>query len=105
MVIVSLRELELSSFTTHEEGPRSVRFTVGSEQIQRKGIDNRFFCINEIINMTSTFHYFITDSSSMRVPAHIDKEKGTSRTDGPSRRDQTKQSIMEKQVSLFKTYY
>lgn len=40
MVIASLRELELSSFSTHEEGPRSVRFTVGSEQIQRKGIHN-----------------------------------------------------------------
>lgn len=38
MVIVSLRELEVSSFSTHEEGSRSVRFTVGSEQIQRKGI-------------------------------------------------------------------
>lgn len=36
MVIVSLREMELSSFT-YEEGPRSVRFTVGSEQILRKG--------------------------------------------------------------------
>lgn len=36
MVIVSLRELELSLFT-YEEGPRSVRFTVGSEQILRKG--------------------------------------------------------------------
>lgn len=37
MVIVSLRELEVSSFSTQEEGSRSVRFTVGSEQIQRKG--------------------------------------------------------------------
>lgn len=36
MVIVSLREMELSSFT-YEESPRSVRFTVGSEQILRKG--------------------------------------------------------------------
>lgn len=35
MVIVSLREAELSSFMTHEEGPRSVRFTVGSDQIAR----------------------------------------------------------------------
>lgn len=37
IVIVSLREMELSSFT-YEEGPRSVRFTVGSEQISRKGV-------------------------------------------------------------------
>lgn len=37
MVIVSLRELEISSFSTHEEGSRSVRFTVGTEQIPRKG--------------------------------------------------------------------
>jgi len=36
MVIASLREMELSSFT-YEEGPRSVRFTVGSEQLSRKG--------------------------------------------------------------------
>ncbi|XP_078035636.1 ankyrin repeat-rich membrane spanning isoform X2 [Augochlora pura] len=77
MVIVSLREVELSSFSTYEEGPRSVRFTVGSEQIQRK--DH---------NLQST---------SIRVPTHNEKEKGNSRTDGPPRRDQTKQSIMEKQ--------
>lgn len=38
MVLVSLREIELSSFSTHEEASRSVRFTVGAEQIQRKGI-------------------------------------------------------------------
>lgn len=37
MVIISLREIEVSSFT-YEEGPRSVRFTVGSEQVSRKGI-------------------------------------------------------------------
>lgn len=37
MVIVSLREQERTSFTTCEEGPRSVRFTVQSE-INRKGI-------------------------------------------------------------------
>lgn len=42
MVIVSLREMELSTFT-YEEGPRSVRFTVGSEQILRKGMFNIFF--------------------------------------------------------------
>ncbi|XP_076230105.1 ankyrin repeat-rich membrane spanning isoform X1 [Nomia melanderi] len=80
MVIASLRELELSFFSTHEEGPRSVRFTVGSEQIQRKD------------------HSLQT--TSIRVPTHIEKDKGTSRTDGPPRRDQTKQSIMEKQVTL-----
>lgn len=36
VVVVSLREVEMTSFTSHEEGPRSVRFTVGSEQIIRK---------------------------------------------------------------------
>ncbi|XP_053986547.1 kinase D-interacting substrate of 220 kDa B isoform X1 [Hylaeus volcanicus] len=80
MVIASLRELELSSFTTHEEGPRSVRFTVGSEQIQRKDLP--------------------LQSNSVRVPVLAEKEKGISRTDGPPRREQTKQSIMEKQVTL-----
>ncbi|KAK1129938.1 hypothetical protein K0M31_019633 [Melipona bicolor] len=80
MVIASLRELELSSFSTHEEGPRSVRFTVGSEQIQRKD--------------------HALQSTSIRVPTLVEKDKGTSRTDGSSRRDQTKQSIMEKQVTL-----
>lgn len=38
MVIVSLREMELLSYTTYEEGSRSVRFTVGPEQILRKGM-------------------------------------------------------------------
>ncbi|XP_033219182.1 kinase D-interacting substrate of 220 kDa isoform X2 [Belonocnema kinseyi] len=79
MVVVSLREQELSSFTTHEEGPRSVRFSVGSEQINRKD------------------H---TAVNPPRVTPIIEKEKITSRTDGPSRRDQGKQSIMEKQVTL-----
>lgn len=37
------------------------------------------------------------------MPTHVEKDKGTSRTDGPPRRDQTKQSIMEKQVSFPKT--
>ena len=32
----------------------------------------------------------------------IEKEKISSRPDGPSRRDQGKQSIMEKQVSNFR---
>ncbi|XP_012282604.1 kinase D-interacting substrate of 220 kDa isoform X3 [Orussus abietinus] len=80
MVIVSLREMELTSFNTHEEGPRSVRFTVGSEQIIRK-------------EHAST-------NNANRTSTHVEKEKSTSRTDGPSRRDQTKQSIMEKQVTL-----
>ncbi|XP_033320746.1 kinase D-interacting substrate of 220 kDa B isoform X1 [Bombus bifarius] len=81
MVIVSLRELEVSSFSTQEEGSRSVRFTVGSEQIQRKGGDHAL------------------QNTSIRVPTHVEKDKGTSRTDGP-RRDQTKQSIMEKQFQV-----
>ncbi|XP_011263943.1 kinase D-interacting substrate of 220 kDa B isoform X4 [Camponotus floridanus] len=80
MVIVSLREMELSSFT-YEEGPRSVRFTVGSEQVSRKD-------------------HALRENNSMRMPAHIEKEKGTSRTDGPPRRDQNKQSIMEKQFQV-----
>ncbi|KMQ97513.1 kinase d-interacting substrate [Lasius niger] len=79
MVIVSLREMELSSFT-YEEGPRSVRFTVGSEQILRKD--------------------HALQNNSIRMPAHVEKEKGASRTDGSVRRDQNKQSIMEKQVTL-----
>ncbi|XP_026671715.1 kinase D-interacting substrate of 220 kDa B isoform X3 [Ceratina calcarata] len=81
MVIVSLRELELSTFTTHEEGSRSVRFTMGSEQIQRKD--------------------HALQSTSIRVPTLVEKEKGTSRTEGPPRRDQTKQSIMEKQYDTY----
>ncbi|KYN42277.1 hypothetical protein ALC56_03415 [Trachymyrmex septentrionalis] len=79
MVIVSLREMELSSFT-YEEGPRSVRFTVGSEQILRKD--------------------HALPNNSIRASAHVEKEKGASRTDGSTRRDQNKQSIMEKQVTL-----
>lgn len=42
-------------------------------------------------------------NTSIRVPTHVEKDKTTSRTDGPPRRDQTKQSIMEKQVSFLKT--
>ena len=45
MVVVSLREQESSSFMTQEEGPRSVRFSVGPEQIARKG-DDDFLIIN-----------------------------------------------------------
>lgn len=33
------------------------------------------------------------------MPVHNEKEKGISRTDAPPRRDQAKQSIMEKQVN------
>lgn len=43
-------------------------------------------------------------STSIRVPTLVEKDKGTSRTDGSSRRDQTKQSIMEKQVSFLIPY-
>lgn len=47
---------------------------------------------------------FIIDHSlqnnSIRVSTHVEKEKGASRPDGPPRRDQNKQSIMEKQVLL-----
>ncbi|XP_011877239.1 PREDICTED: kinase D-interacting substrate of 220 kDa isoform X3 [Vollenhovia emeryi] len=80
MVIVSLREMELSSFS-YEEGSRSVRFTVGSEQ-QASRKDHAL------------------QNNSIRVPAHVEKEKGTSRTDGSTRRDQNKQSIMEKQFQV-----
>lgn len=45
MIIVSLREQELTSFTTHEENLRSVRFTVGLDQ--KKGI---FFLLAKFIN-------------------------------------------------------
>nr|XP_012226801.1 PREDICTED: kinase D-interacting substrate of 220 kDa isoform X4 [Linepithema humile] len=79
MVIASLREMELSSFT-YEEGPRSVRFTVGAEQLLRK--DHPL------------------QNNSIRVPTHVEKEKGTSRPDGSTRRDQNKQSIMEKQFQV-----
>ncbi|XP_032676963.1 kinase D-interacting substrate of 220 kDa B isoform X3 [Odontomachus brunneus] len=80
MVLVSLREMELSSFLICDETSRSVRFTVGPEQATRK--DHSL------------------QANSMRPSAHVEKEKGTSRTDGSSRRDQNKQSIMEKQVTL-----
>ncbi|XP_068991916.1 kinase D-interacting substrate of 220 kDa B isoform X5 [Neodiprion pinetum] len=79
IVIASLREAELSSFTTHEEGPRSVRFTVGSEQITRKEP---------------------TPQNVSSRPVVVEKDKSTSRTDGSSRRDPSKQSVMEKQVTL-----
>ncbi|XP_066585222.1 kinase D-interacting substrate of 220 kDa isoform X2 [Prorops nasuta] len=77
MVIVSLREIEASIFTTNEEGLKSVRFTVGSEHV-RKEHDQQ--------------------STAPHIPTNLEKEK--SRTDNLTRRDQTKQSIMEKQVTL-----
>ncbi|KAI4495270.1 hypothetical protein M0804_001471 [Polistes exclamans] len=80
MIIVSLRELELTSFTNQDETSRSVRFTVGLEPIARKE--------------------HTLQTSSARVSVHTEKEKGISRTDAPPRRDQAKQSIMEKQVTL-----
>lgn len=52
MVIVSLREMELSSFT-YEEGSRSVRFTVGSEQVLRKGTLGIYFSIHFLFNFRS----------------------------------------------------
>ncbi|KAL2720804.1 kinase D-interacting substrate of 220 kDa isoform X5 [Vespula squamosa] len=80
MIIVSLRELEVSSIGTQDETSRSVRFTVGLEPIARKE--------------------HTLQTNSVRVPVHNEKEKGISRTDAPPRRDQAKQSIMEKQVTL-----
>lgn len=52
MVIVSLREMELSSFT-YEEGSRSVRFTVGSEQVSRKGTLGIYFSIHFLFDFRS----------------------------------------------------
>lgn len=47
-----------------------------------------------------------TQNTAVRVPAIVEKDKGSSRTDGPTRREQAKQSIMEKQVcSLFNDHY
>ncbi|XP_047348706.1 kinase D-interacting substrate of 220 kDa isoform X3 [Vespa velutina] len=80
MIIVSLREFEVSSIGTQDETSRSVRFTVGLEPITRKE--------------------HTLQTNSVRVPVHNEKEKGISRTDAPPRRDQAKQSIMEKQVTL-----
>ncbi|XP_025154108.1 kinase D-interacting substrate of 220 kDa B isoform X1 [Harpegnathos saltator] len=80
MVLMTLREMELSSFTICDETSRSVRFTVGPEQAARKD--------------------HALQNNSIRPNAHTEKEKGTSRTDGPSRRDQNKQSIMEKQFQV-----
>ncbi|OXU24596.1 hypothetical protein TSAR_000048 [Trichomalopsis sarcophagae] len=81
MVVVSLREQELTTFTTQEEGPRSVRFIVGPDENIRKSEHT-------------------TQNNPIRVPAIVEKDKSLSRTDGPPRRDQAKQSIMEKQVTL-----
>ncbi|XP_058810678.1 kinase D-interacting substrate of 220 kDa B-like [Phymastichus coffea] len=82
MVIISLREQELTNFMTQEEGSRSVRFHVGAEDSNRK-VEHS------------------TQNTAVRVSAIIEKDKGLSRTDGPTRREQErKQSIMEKQVTL-----
>ncbi|XP_034935135.1 kinase D-interacting substrate of 220 kDa-like [Chelonus insularis] len=78
IVIVSLREQERSVFSVCKEGSRSVRFTVRPEPNDRK----------ETRESQSSFQIYST---------HGDKEKPTSRTDGSSRRDPTKYSIMEKQ--------
>jgi len=54
MMIISLREIETSSFT-YEEGPRSVRFTVESEQVLRKGTSN-IYIMSYIIML---YHYIV----------------------------------------------
>ncbi|XP_016843312.1 kinase D-interacting substrate of 220 kDa B isoform X3 [Nasonia vitripennis] len=81
MVVVSLREQELTTLTTQEEGPRSVRFIVGPDENIRKSEHT-------------------TQNNPIRVPAIVEKDKSLSRTDGPPRRDQAKQSIMEKQLQV-----
>jgi len=48
MMIISLREIETSSFA-YEEGPRSVRFTVESEQVLRKGTSNIYIMFYYIL--------------------------------------------------------
>jgi hypothetical protein len=53
MVVVSLREQELTVLITQEEGPRSVRFVVDSDERIRKGsfivIDfNNLFSLKKI---------------------------------------------------------
>ncbi|XP_015122947.1 kinase D-interacting substrate of 220 kDa B isoform X2 [Diachasma alloeum] len=83
MLVTTLREHELKILTgTQDEGSRSVRFTVGNEHGSHK--DQRVESHGNI----------------QRGSIHNDKEKSTSRTDGPSRRDQAKHSVMEKQVTL-----
>ncbi|XP_023245841.1 kinase D-interacting substrate of 220 kDa [Copidosoma floridanum] len=81
MVVVSLREQELTCLMMQDEGTRSVRFIVGPDENIRK------------VEHTN-------QSTSIRVPVIVEKDKGLSRTDGPTRRDQTKQSIMEKQLQV-----
>ncbi|XP_011499343.1 PREDICTED: kinase D-interacting substrate of 220 kDa isoform X2 [Ceratosolen solmsi marchali] len=80
MVVISLREQELTILITQEESPRSVRFVVDSDERICKE--------------------YMSQNNITRVPTIIEKEKNLSRTDGSSRRDQNKQSIMEKQVTL-----
>lgn len=86
MVIITMREQEKTININNEENARSVRFTVGPDQIGWK--DQR------------GHHQDQVQLNVQRSSSHIDKEKSsTSRTDGPPpRRDATKHSIMEKQV-------
>ncbi|XP_011303261.1 kinase D-interacting substrate of 220 kDa isoform X2 [Fopius arisanus] len=81
MVVTTLRDHEIK-ILSQDDGSRSVRFTVGTEHGGHK--DQRME----------------SHSNHQRVSIHVDKEKSTSRTDGPSRRDQVKHSVMEKQVTL-----
>ncbi|XP_044007245.1 kinase D-interacting substrate of 220 kDa B isoform X2 [Aphidius gifuensis] len=88
MVIITMREQEKTININNEENARSVRFTVGPDQISWK--DQR------------GHHQDQVQLNVQRSSSHNDKEKSsTSRTDGPPpRRDATKHSIMEKQVTL-----
>lgn len=99
IVIISMREQEKLIHMNNEEHSRSVRFTVGQDQVGWKDQRNH--------------HQDQVQSNSQRLSSHIDMEKSsTSRTDGPPpRRDATKHSIMEKQVkncilviSCYKSY-
>lgn len=47
MVIISLREQELTTLTTQEEGSRSVRFIVAPEENIRKGTCTVSFICNQ----------------------------------------------------------
>lgn len=58
MIVVSLRELEVSSFGTQDETSRSVRFTVGLEPIARKGnCDNSSY--KNILSDPARFYVYI----------------------------------------------
>lgn len=81
MVVTTLRENEVKILSgAIEEGPRSVRFTVGNDHHKDQRVDQ-------------------SHSNIQRVMLS-DEKKSTSRTDGPSRRDQVKHSVMEKQVGF-----